>query len=192
VQVAELKSSDVCARQVAEVSRQWVGMKKTSRRELRFLTRPPQYDDESDVRKFYAHAGDRLLGYGHFDPLYEHGQVIGYTANILRARPDAPGGTLDLLKVAAIEQFRAEGKSRLSLGLCPLAGLERRDPIANSRCAEFWARQFATRFKWLYSFPTLYFHKRRYDGIEEPVYATTNSRAIALNGLRIFQLCGVI
>ncbi len=192
VSVVEQLAHDIDADEVTQVSRLWMRTKRCSRRELRFLTRPPRIDDECDVRKFYAFDGRHLLGYVHFDPLYERGDVIGYTANIVRARPDAPGGTLDLIKTTAIEQFRAEGKRVLSLGFSPLATVDQRDPLTNSAAARFWSRLFARRLQGLYSFSGLYFHKHRYAGIEEPVYGTTNSRVVALNGLRILQLVGVV
>ncbi|MBS0209842.1 MAG: DUF2156 domain-containing protein [Planctomycetes bacterium] len=189
--VVELTAAEARNLPVEELSQRWMQRRRTRNRELRFLTRPLVTEAEHDVRRFFAFADDTLLGYVHFDPLYENEQTIGYTANIVRTHPDAPSGTADLIKVTAIEQFRSEGKRTLALGYCPLGGMRADDPLANNSFLA-WLCQMCGRYaNWLYSFRGLYFHKHRYAGEERPVYFATRTSAI-LDCLRTFQLCGVL
>lgn len=191
VRVAELSTSSTAHLPIEQLSQQWMQTRRTKNRELRFLTRPLVTDEEHDVRKFFAFAGTTLLGYVHFDPLYEYEQVIGYTANIVRMHPHAPNGTVDAIKIAAIEQFRSEGKRTLSLGYCPLGGMAADDLLANNSFLTWLCRMCGHYADWLYSFRGLYFHKHRYAGEERPVYFATRTSAI-LDCIRTFQLCGVM
>ena len=50
----------------------------------------PTFENEWAVRKFYCYKGDELLGFVFFDPFFENGKTIGYTANILRSKPRQP------------------------------------------------------------------------------------------------------
>ncbi len=44
--------------------------------------------------------------------------------DLMRRRPDAPNGAMDVLFVALIDRFRAEGLTGMNLGLAPLSGLD--------------------------------------------------------------------
>src|SRR5690606_39737216 len=105
------------AAEVRGLSDAWRSQKAVSGRELRLLTRPPVFSEEWGVRKFYCYQDQRLIGYVFFDPFFREGQLIGYTANILRTWPGIrPSGVLDHILLEAIKQFQSEGVSNLSLG----------------------------------------------------------------------------
>ena len=85
----ELSWKDVDAEQVMGLSREWRARKGVSQRELKLLTRPPVFEDEPLVRKFYCFQGEKLLGFVFFEPYFNNGKVIGYCANIIRSLPDS-------------------------------------------------------------------------------------------------------
>ena len=74
----ELSWNQVDSQQVKDISGKWRNTKGVSARELRLITRPPNFKDESHVRKFYCLHGDRVIAYVFFDPYYEQGELKGY------------------------------------------------------------------------------------------------------------------
>jgi lysylphosphatidylglycerol synthetase-like protein (DUF2156 family) len=180
VQVVELTADQVNWRDVADISEAWRGHKAVKQRELGLLTRPPVFDDEWGVRKFYAYINNTLAGYVFFDPWFHEGKVQGYCANILRASPEMNQlGVLDYIILNAMEQFRNEGVSGLSLGIAPLHGV-RRFPgdRAGLRRLQQWLYRYGNR---LYAFAPLAYHKTRYRGQASPWFVCAKD----LSSLRI-------
>lgn len=167
LRVVEERFSAPLAAASEQLSQRWRAQKRCSGRELRLLTRPPRFEDEWLVRRFFAYQGDTLLGYIFFDPCFRGGRIDGYCANILRTEPQVqPAGLLDHILLTAIRTFQQEGHSRLSLGISPLHGLhawpgERRDI---RRLCE-WIYRHGNG---LYAFRNLAYHKSRYRGTETP------------------------
>jgi lysylphosphatidylglycerol synthetase-like protein (DUF2156 family) len=167
VQVVEQTAEQVNWRDVVDISAAWRCHKAVKQRELGLLTRPPVFDDEWGVRKFYAYVDDALAGYVFFDPYFHDGRVQGYCANILRASPDMNQlGVLDYIILNAMEQFRDEGVAGVSLGIAPLHGV-RRFPgdRAGLRRLQQWLYGYGNR---LYAFAPLAYHKTRYRGVAAP------------------------
>ena len=173
VVVREQTWDEVDQAQVMQISDAWRSHKAVSSRELRLLTRPPVFNDEWGVRKFYCYDGDRLLGYVFFDPYYKNGKVVGYTANILRQQFDnVPSGLLDFIILEAMNIFRAEGIEWLSLGISPLHGVapvEGERKIVRKICSFLY--EHGNKF---YAFKALAYHKSRYRGIETKWYVATD------------------
>ncbi|WP_150912450.1 DUF2156 domain-containing protein [Marinobacter halotolerans] len=167
VRVQEQAAGAVSRRQVEEISRSWRSNKAVKQRELGLLTRPPVFDDEWGVRKFYGYVDDALAAYVFFDPYFRDGKLHGYCANILRASPETNRmGVLDHIMLRAIEQFRNEGIGEVSLGIAPLHGVRR---FANDRPGLRWAQQGLYRCgNRLYAFAPLAYHKSRYRPRETP------------------------
>lgn len=164
--VREQLWSQVDGEAVRRISEAWRSQKRTSTRELRLLTRPPEFRDEWGTRKFYCYQGDSLLGYVFFDPYFQNGKVLGYCANIIRSRPEPEfNGVCDYLVLEAIKQFQSEGVSQLSLGLSPLHRLA---SIPHERAG---LRRLASALyhygNRLYAFQGLAYHKTRYRPQEE-------------------------
>jgi len=168
-EVKEQSWDEVDAQRVYEISRQWLGTKAVSSRELRLITRPPDFEDAWKVRKFFCYQHGRLVGFVFFDPFFENGRILGYTANILRACPGVkPNGLLDFTILEAMKRFRAEGVSRLSLGLAPLHELEAtRGEIKSLRYFQQWMYRYGN---FLYAFQALAYHKTRYRAESEHWY----------------------
>ncbi len=167
VQVEEQAAVEVSRRQVEDISRSWRQHKAVKQRELGLLTRPPVFDDEWGVRKFYGFVDDTLAAYVFFDPYFKDGQLQGYCANILRASPETNRlGVLDHIMLKAIEQFRSEGIGEVSLGIAPLHGVR---PFPDDRAGLRWAQQGLYRHgNRLYAFAPLAYHKSRCRGRETP------------------------
>jgi len=162
--------------QLDEVSRRWIGTKKVNDREIWIYARRPVYEHEEDVRKFVAYdAEGKVAGFVFYDPMYESGRVVGYSANISRCDERRFGRLATAINMVALEHFRAEGKRTLNLCLAPFVKLER------GRFNDDWATlkffQLSERFgNDIYNFQGLSFYKAKYRGQEKSLYfASTNA-----------------
>ena len=173
VVVREQTWDQVDQAQVERISEAWRRHKAVSSHELRLLTRPPVFNDEWGVRKFYCYEGDRMLGYVFFDPFYENGKVVGYTANILRQDlSHSHSGLLDFVILEAMNTFRAEGIEWLSLGISPLynvAAIDGDRPVIRKICQFLYEK--GNKF---YAFKALAYHKSRYRAEETKWYIATD------------------
>ncbi len=169
IAIRELRWDEVDGPEVERISSAWRGTKAVKKRELKLLTRPPQFRDEWAVRKFYCFKDGRLVGFVFFDPFFKDGRTVGYTANILRSEPDVkPRGILDFCILTAMETFREEGVEFVSLGLAPLHDIQ---PHPHERPRLRQILEFAhERGNALYSFKDLAFHKTRYRARETKLY----------------------
>ncbi|KZY39265.1 MULTISPECIES: DUF2156 domain-containing protein [unclassified Oleiphilus] len=159
--VKEQAWSEVNEDRVRDISERWRQTKAVTKRELRLITRPPEYRDAWGVRKFFCYLKGELVGYVFFDPYFQDDKIIGYTANIIRACPGIkPNGFLDYTILEAMKVFQKEGVARLSLGLAPLHELQSfPHEIASLR----YLQQLMYRYgSFLYAFQALAYHKTRY------------------------------
>ena len=192
LRVEERDWADVDSHAVLQISEDWRQTKKTKHGELKVMTRPPTFENEWAVRKFYCYKGDELLGFVFFDPFFENGKTIGYTANILRSKPEATeNGLLDYVILEAMKVFKAEGVKFVSLGLSPLHNVEpdpRENRVVRKLLEATW--KYGNFF---YSFQNLSFHKRRYRVAESKLYACTSKNFNPIVGLiMILKTCGIL
>ncbi len=147
----EFSGTAVPISQIESVSSQWRQTRTVKKREVVFLNRPLVAEHEKDVRKFFLldRAG-QLVSFAFYDPLYRDDQVVGYTTVIKRRRPDSPVYAETGLTKTVIEQFKAEGKELVTLGLSPLAGLSENSFKANPFLSFSWKRGFNA--KWVNRF----------------------------------------
>ena len=163
VEVRELATAQVPMDEVRRISDQWLDRKRVRGRELRFLTRPPDFGDAWGVRKFYCFLAGRLVGFVFFDPYFRAGRCLGYCANILRGEADLrPSGILDFAILEAMDRFREEGVQELALGISPLHGLA---PYPGEDALLRISGSLLYRWGgFLYPFRDLAFHKSRFRG----------------------------
>ncbi len=188
--VLEQTWDEVDQDRVKDISRSWRKTKATSHKELKLLTRPPEFDDAWQVRKFYCYYHGQLAGFIFFDPFFRDGKVIGYTANILRCDPTIePSGFLDFVMIKAMEKFKQEGIEFVSLGLSPFHAIE---PLAQERTSiRFMLQCFYQYGNFIYAFKKLAYHKQRYHFDARPSYAalkdisTARSIAICIKALNV-------
>ena len=169
IEVRELAAGAVPREELLRISGDWLRGQRVHRRELRFLTRPPEFGEEWEVRKFYCFKEGRPVGFVFFDPFFQGGRRIGYCANILRCEPGLrPAGVLDYAILVAMARFREEGLASLALGVAPLHDLQKRP--GDNPLLRIGARQL---YRWggcLYNFRELAFHKTRYRGQSQKLY----------------------
>lgn len=73
-----------------------------------------QYDEDND-------PSSRIVAFATVLPAY---RSTDGNFDLMRRRPDAPNGVMDLLFVGLIDRFRAEGRAGMNLGLAPASGIE--------------------------------------------------------------------
>ena len=189
----ELHSGDDRSR-TREVSEQW--RRSRGRDTIDLLIRPFSPGAELDVRTFAGFVGDQMIAFVTFDPLYRDGAIIGYYQQHMRYGDGAPNGAISLITVRALEQFRAEGRQVLDLGLSPFAGIDTHAAGERSMFIRVARRLYdlsnnPRRGGDHYGFRGNYFQKSRYRGHETPVFlleyppSRTGSLAILARATRL-------
>ena len=121
----ECSAAEVGIEAIKDVSDRWRETRTFKDREVAFLNRPVVLEDEPDVRQFFTFDRDgKLVAFAFYDPIYEDGQVIGYSTSFKRRIPEADSKICNAILHFAIETFRAEGRKSLHLGLSPMADIE--------------------------------------------------------------------
>ena len=187
VKVVELHSGEVSPEAMRAISEAWMKNKTVSNNELSFLARPAVYEDEPDVRRFFAVRNDVVIGFVFFDPMYKDGKIVGYLANFLRTCVETSYSVCDFIIVEAIAKFEAEGLQSMSLGFSPFAGVSDSGEFRFSKPLREMFKYGYERANYLYAFKQLSFHKQRYrpgsEGtVEVKVYCASRS-SLPLRGL---------
>jgi lysylphosphatidylglycerol synthetase-like protein (DUF2156 family) len=181
VQVVEATNGQVSAETMRAISDAWMKNKAVSSNELSFLARPAVYEEEPDVRRFFAIKDNVVIGFVFFDPMYKDGKVIGYLANFLRTCVQTSYSVCDFIIVEAIARFKAEGMEIVSLGFSPLADVDDNGEFRFSKPLKAIFKYSFDKANHLYAFKQLSFHKQRYrpgmDGtLEVKVYCASKSK----------------
>lgn len=162
VEVRELRASQVNTEELLKISLDWMRGKTANLHELSLIARPAEFEDEMDVRKFYALKNGKIIGYVFFDPMYRDGKIIGHIANILRSNAETSYSVNDHIILEALKKFKHEGLKVMSLGLSPFCDVtdDRQFPSSQLRTRLF--RRIFEKGNHIYSFKELAFHKRKY------------------------------
>jgi len=177
--IVEARCEEVGIERLKTLSAGWMLEKAQWKREISFFGRPAIYAHEPGVRKFFALRNGAPTAFVFFDPMFRLGQAFGYVAMTLRQHPAATPGLCDAVILHAALQFKAEGVEELQLGMSPFR--PPRDPFATIG-EPAWATMFVTA-NWtlldgLFNHQGIAGHKRRWNGIEKPVYyAGTRNRS---------------
>src|ERR1044071_1559207 len=158
-----------------DISSRWISTKKVNDREIWIYARRPIFGPEEDVRKFLAYDRDgHVAGFVFYDPMYRHGSVYGYSANISRCDEQRYGRLATAVNMHAMEIFRAEGKQTLNLLLAPFVKLDLgkfNDDFGTKLFFNLSAK-FGNN---IYNFKGLSFNKSKYRGTEVLMYFASNS-----------------
>ena len=175
ITIREEEDTELKKEGLAAVSAKWISSKKINDREIWLYARRPVFDHEEDVRKFVAYDRDgKVAGFAFYDPMYRHGTVFGYSANIVRCDEQRYGRLATAIHMAAIEKFRTERKEVLNLLLAPFVKLDHGK--YNDDSGAKWFFQLSARFgNNIYNFKGLSFHKSKYRGVERSLYYASNS-----------------
>ena len=159
--------------EVQRLSQNWRADRIVKRWEMAFLNRPFADHLGMDMRRFVLYSPEgELVALLDFDPLFSGGKVIGYTTSFKRKHIDAsPHAEIGLTKFA-VDRFRNEGISVVTLGLSPMLDVGTNEFAESS----FWRNAFARAYEspWVnrskFNLKGQAAFKRRFHGIEEPTY----------------------
>ena len=164
---------DLPVDRIKQLSTDWRKGRIVKRWEMGFLNRRFSVEPGADMRRFLLRSPEgRLLAILDFDPLFRDGKVYGYTTSFKRKQVDAtPHAEVGLTKFA-VDRFREEGISVVTLGLSPLLDIE---PSGFAE-SEFWRNTFQRAYNspWInrsrFNLQGQAAFKRRFHGVEEPTY----------------------
>lgn len=94
--------------------------------EMRFLNRPFAFDQDRLARLFVLRQGAdaHVFGYAMLDPYFQGGHVQGYLLNLIRFERTRIWGVYYSAVSMLASRLREEGIGQLSLGFCPLTGVD--------------------------------------------------------------------
>lgn len=195
IKIEELADSPSIREQARKISEVWLGNKAVNFGELRFLLRPPVYEAEMDVRKFYALEDNKIIGFVFFDPIYANGRVISYLANIERCLHDRSSSVIDCIIIHALNVFKQEGLTELSLALSPLASISDSGDLPYGKGLKQCLSLCYKHGGFLYRFQENASHKRRYrpdlpGAREEKVYFAFQGAFSIRTTYEVFSVIG--
>lgn len=188
--MAELDPAELRA-----VSEGWRQTRTIRSREVTFLNRPFVHDDEPDVRRFFTFdPNGKMVAFGCFDPVYENGDVVGYSTSFKRRLPEADMKAGQAITRVAIEQFQREGRKWVFLGLSPMADITDRD-FRHNRLVSFWFR-FAYRSRafnrYCYNLQGHAEHKREFRGVSEQTYYASDRKMALPRLIKLMWVCRML
>lgn len=163
---------DVPVEKIRDLSEEWFTSRR-AKQPVYFFNRPPVYEDEPNVRKFFLFSPEgKPVAFVFFDPIFRAGQVIGHSPSIKRRLPDAPMRAEEGIMKFSIEQFQRDGLEQVMLGLSPLAGIKDREFCANRLIHMSWSRGLNARWvnRFFYNLAGHADFKRRFAGVEQQTY----------------------
>ncbi|MGE0151580.1 MAG: phosphatidylglycerol lysyltransferase domain-containing protein [Reyranellaceae bacterium] len=191
----ECALSELDLGEIHALSETWRRTRTIGNREVVFLNRPLSLEDEPDIRRFFTFdPAGKLVAFGFFDPVYQDGEVVGYSTSFKRRLPEADLKAGQAITRVAIEQFQREGRKWLFLGLSPLADIEDKEFRSNG-FVSFWFRfgyRNALFNRYVYNLQGHAEHKREFRGVTEQTYYASD-RILALPRLvKLLRACRVI
>jgi phosphatidylglycerol lysyltransferase len=144
------------------VSDAWLASKRTREKGFSLGFFEPRY-----LSRFPAalvRQEGRVVAFANLLPSAAHDEL---SIDLMRHRPDAPGGVMDYLFVELMAWGREQGYRWFNLGMAPLSGLESR------ALAPLWTRVGAFVFRHgehFYNFQGVREYKEKFDPVWEPRY----------------------
>ena len=193
--IKEQLCSELPTHALLQISTEWMA-RKTNSQELSFLVRPARFEDETDVRKFFAYKNDVVVGFNFFDPIYRSGQIIGYLDNTHRSTNEVSYSIPDCINLEAMRQFQLEGREILSLGFSAFHALSDAGEFQYSHGLKKALQCFYEYANFLYDFKGTAFHKSRYrpgtEGCREiKVYCACPSPVPILHLAKVLKRIGI-
>jgi lysylphosphatidylglycerol synthetase-like protein (DUF2156 family) len=193
--IKEAPSASVGIDKIKAVSKGWHRTRTYKNLEVGFIGRPIVLGDELDVRKFYAFNRDgHLVAFSFYDPIYQDGQVVGYSTSFKRRLPESHTSINSAILQAAIDAFREEGKKSLFLGLSPMADIEDKDFRHSALLSWYFRQAFACPLYNRFFFPLQGHasHKREFRGTAEQTYFAFNTGFALVRMLKLWRACNMI
>jgi lysylphosphatidylglycerol synthetase-like protein (DUF2156 family) len=192
--IEEKDWSDDTAATLAAISQEWRGS-RIVHREMRFLNRSFPASPEPDVRIFVlTDPAGQPVAFLLFDPLYADGRVIGYVTALKRRLADASAYAELGLTRHAVEAFKREGMREVRLGLSPLAPTPPSPFRENPLLGTFLRATFRSSVinRRIFNLAGQAAYKRRFHGVEEPLYMATRRGLSALQLIAVLRLSKLI
>jgi len=161
--------------QLAAISAAWLAGYRA--REKRFSLGAFDLDYLSQGPVAMVHQSGQLLAFANVMLTSLKSEV---SIDLMRHRPDAPGGTMDFLFARLMLHYKAQGYERFGLGMAPLSGMVQHE------LAPRWHRFGRLVFEHgenLYNFRGLRGFKDKFDPMWEPRYLAAPSGAASLLAL---------
>lgn len=147
------------ARQIADLSEQWVAQKELP--EMGFTLGGLDELHDRDVMLLLARDGaGEIQAVTSWMPGYRGGAVHGWTLDFMRRRIDGPNGVMEYVIAGAAERARDDGMSYLSLSAAPLARTTTAD--APDSAVEAVLSMLASSLEEMYGFRSLLAFKRKF------------------------------
>ncbi len=176
VEIKQWSDADETPSEAEQVNREWLQNRVVRSSELRFMVRPVVHKGEQYVRKLFAFAKDKLVGFAYYDPIFRDGRIIGYHAMTNRFSASAPVGTSYLLDVTMAALLKDEGVPHLALGFAPFSGVGDHELFRHSWVAK---KSFSFNYSFLnslYNFKGQDLRKRKFSGCTSPLYFASKGR----------------
>ncbi|MGW4210041.1 phosphatidylglycerol lysyltransferase domain-containing protein [Lentzea sp. NPDC004789] len=152
--------------QIRSISAEWVADKGLP--EMGFTLGGLEELTGDGVRCLLAVDGDRTVhGVTSWLPVYQDGEIIGYTLDFMRRRANGFRGSMEFLIASAAQQLQTEGARFLSLSGAPLARLDRGErPRALQRVLDFTGQVLEP----VYGFRSLFAFKAKFQPTYRPMF----------------------
>ncbi|USX51839.1 bifunctional lysylphosphatidylglycerol flippase/synthetase MprF [Lentzea sp. HUAS12] len=152
--------------QIRSISAEWVADKGLP--EMGFTLGGLEELNGEGVRCLLAVDGDRTVhGITSWLPVYEDGEVVGWTLDFMRRRSHGFRGSMEFLIASAAGLLKAEGARFLSLSGAPLARLDRGErPRALQRVLDFTGQVLEP----VYGFRSLFAFKAKFQPTYQPMF----------------------
>jgi phosphatidylglycerol lysyltransferase len=145
-----------------DVSDAWLAHKSTREKSFSLGSFSPEYLSQFPIA--LVRAGGEVAAFAN---LWLGAGLVELSVDLMRHRPEAPGGVMDFLFVHLMRWGREQGYAWFNLGMAPLSGLDDR-PLA-----PLWSRVGARAFRHgehFYNFQGLRQYKQKFDPVWEPRY----------------------
>lgn len=189
---------------IEKISSKWLSEMKTVNNEMKFFTRPLnfEFDKNNQVRLFSAKdSKGEMAGFLFLDPLYKQGKIFGYYADIIRVKPDAPSGTTTLLLLESMRTIFEEANESYMLGFSPFHKMgqvhfkkiedQKISKRVDNKIMTFLFRNIFKYGNFLYNAKDQAFHKERYNGSVEHTYCCTRKMIPMKEIIDGFRVSGV-
>jgi lysylphosphatidylglycerol synthetase-like protein (DUF2156 family) len=193
--IKECTAASVGIDRIQIVSERWRQTRTYKGREVCFVNRPVVLGDEVDVRKFFAFDRDgNLVAFAFYDPIYQDGEVVGYSTSFKRRVPEADSFICSAILQAAIDAFRQEGRKWLHLGLSPMADIEDKDFRHSALMSRYFRHAFRCPLfnRFVYPLQGHATHKSEFRGLAEQTYFAFNTGWALPRMFKMLRACNMI
>lgn len=163
------ESKPVVRDQLRAISQGWVGDKALP--EMGFTLGTLREADDPEVRLHLAVDPDRTIeGFTSWLPVYDDGQVVGWTLDLMRRRESGFRPVMEFLIGTSAMQFKEEGYAFASLSAAPLAKAPDATAAGDQRALQRLLDFLGSTLEPYYGFKSLFAFKQKFKPEHHPMY----------------------